>query len=186
MEGRLCGRVVKTRDDRLRGCQLTASYRLRFDPSEGAIDTGVTGTIEGLIVCSCGKQECVDLAGFPAMSHANPWTVGSLTFLVHDFSGAPTATADVVTWGAFTGLDAGFATRIALTSPVDEIDITLVHFAAPATVAAFDGAGGLIDSETMTAAGGVAETLHLTGGGIEALKVTAPQDETLILQICTS
>lgn len=38
----------------------------------------------------------------------------------------------------------------------------------------------------MTAAGGVAETLHLTGGGIEALKVTAPQDETLILQICTS
>lgn len=68
MEGRLCGRVVKTRDNRLRGCQLTASYRLRFDPSEGAIDTGVTGTIEGLIVCSCGKRECVDLAGFPAMS----------------------------------------------------------------------------------------------------------------------
>jgi hypothetical protein len=186
MEGRLCGRIVKARDDRLRGCRVAASYRLRFDPSQGATDSAVTGTIEGLIVCACDTQECVDLTGFPVMSHANPWVVGSLTFLVHDFSGAPTATADVVTWGAFTGLNAGFETRIALASPAEEVDVTLVHFAAPATVVALDGAGGVVDTETMTAAGGVAETLHLSGGGIEALTVTAPQDETLILQICTS
>jgi hypothetical protein len=99
MEGRLCDHIVKTRDDRLRGCRVTASYRLRFDAGQGAIDTAITGTIEGLIVCACDKQECVDLTGFPAMSHANPWAVGSLTFLVHDFGGAPAATADVVTLG---------------------------------------------------------------------------------------
>lgn len=186
MEGRLCGRIVKADDERLRGCRVAASYRFRFDPSEGAISTGITGTIEGLIVCPCGKAECLDLTGFPVMAHPNPWTVGSYTFLVHDFGGTLTATADVVTWGAFTGLNANYETQVALGSAVDAVDITLVHFAAPATVTALDAAGAVVDTETMTAAGGVPETLHLSGGGIEALTVTAPQNETLILEICTS
>jgi len=53
MEGRLCGRIVKATDERLMGCRVAASYRLRFDPSEGANDTAIAGTIEGLIVCLC-------------------------------------------------------------------------------------------------------------------------------------
>ena len=105
---------------------------------------------------------------------------------MHDFSGTPTAIADVVTWGAFTGLNAGFETRITLASPADTVDITLAHFSAPATVTALDGAGTVVDTETMTATGGAAVTLHLSGGGIEALVVQAPQNETLILEICTS
>lgn len=186
MEGRLCGQIVRTQDKRLRGCRVAASYRFRFDPSDGAIDTGITGTIEGLIVCSCEKAECLDLTGFPTMAHPNPWTVGGYTFLVHDFNGIPTATADVMTSGAFTGLNARVETRITLASPVDTVDITLVDFATPATVTALDGGGTVIDTETMTAPSGTAETLHLTGGAIEVLIVHAPQNETLILEICTS
>jgi hypothetical protein len=186
MEGRLCGHIIKTKDDRLRGCRVTASYRLLFDASEGAIDTGITGTIEGLIVCACEKAECLDLTGFPAMSHANPWTVGTYTFLVQNYGGTPAATADVVTWGGFTGLNAGFETRMTLASPADTVDMTLVHFASPATVTALDGGGAVVDTEIMTAAGGTPETLHLTDGGIEALLVQAPQNETLILEICTT
>ena len=186
MEGRLCGRIVKAKDDRLRGCKVTASYRFLFDPSKGAIDTGVTGTIEGLVVCPCKEDECLELTGFPAMSHANPWAVGGFTFLVNDFGGAPSATADVVTWGGFTGLNAGFETRVSLASPADTVDITLVHFSSPATVTALDGGGGVVDTESMTAAGGSAETLHLSGGGIETLVIEAPQNETLILEVCTS
>jgi len=185
MEGRLCGRILKAKDERLRGCRVAASYRLLFDPSEGAIDSGITGTIEGLIVCTCDKAECLDLTGFPTMAHPNPWTVGTYTFLVHDFSGTPAATADVVTWGGFTGINVGFETRIALAAPVDAVDITLVHFAAPATVEALDGGGAVVDTESMSAAGGTAETLHLSGGGIESLIVKAPQNEVLILETCT-
>jgi hypothetical protein len=186
MEGRLCGRIVKAKDERLRGCRVAASYRFLFDASDGASDTAITGTIEGLIVCSCEKAECLDLTGFPVMSHSNPWTVGSYTFLVHEFGGAPAATAEVVTWGSFTGLNAGFETRVTLSSPADAVDITLVHFATPATVDALDGGGAVVDTETMTAAGGTPETLHLSGSGIEALIVKAPQNETLILEVCTS
>ena len=32
------------------GCQVTAAYRLLFDPSEGFQDTGIQGTLEGLVV----------------------------------------------------------------------------------------------------------------------------------------
>jgi hypothetical protein len=185
IEGRLCGQVLRAANERLRGCSVAASYRLRFDANEQAVGSGVTGIIEGLIVCPCAA-ECLDLTGFAAMAHPNPWIVGTMTFLVHDFNGTPTATADIVTIGAFTGLNAGFETRIALASPVDAVDIALVHFSAPASAVALDGSGTVIDTQTMTAAGGTAQTLHLGGGGIEALTVQAPNDETLILEICTS
>ena len=125
MEGRLCGTIIRATDDRLRGCKVTAVYRFRFDPSEGAIDTGITGTIEGVFVCPCGKDKCLDLTGYPVMAYPNPWTVGGHTFQVFNHTGAPMATANVVTDGGFTGLNAGWETRIGLSGPVSAVDITL-------------------------------------------------------------
>jgi hypothetical protein len=53
MEGRLCGRLVRTTEPRLAGAQVVAAYRLRFDSSsEGALG-GVRGTLEGLVVRTC-------------------------------------------------------------------------------------------------------------------------------------
>ena len=53
MEGRLCGRLVRTAEPRLAGAQVVAAYRLRFDSSrEGALG-GVRGTLEGLVVRTC-------------------------------------------------------------------------------------------------------------------------------------
>jgi hypothetical protein len=89
-------------------------------------------------------------------------------------------------WSAFTGLNAGFETGVNLPGPANTVDITLVHFAQPATVNAIGGSGGIVDTETMTLPGGTAETLHLAGGGIEVLTVVAPSDETLILKICAA
>ena len=53
MEGRLCGRIIKARDDHLRGCRVTAMYRFRFEASTYFDDSPISGTIEGLIVCPC-------------------------------------------------------------------------------------------------------------------------------------
>ncbi|ADB73512.1 hypothetical protein [Geodermatophilus obscurus] len=53
MEGRLCGRLVRSAEPRLAGAQVVAAYRLRFDSSrEGALG-GVRGTLEGLVVRTC-------------------------------------------------------------------------------------------------------------------------------------
>ena len=53
MEGRLCGRLVRSAEPRLVGAQVVAAYRLRFDASrEGALG-GVRGTLEGLVLRTC-------------------------------------------------------------------------------------------------------------------------------------
>ena len=53
MEGKLCGEVVKAGDSKLKGCQVIAAYRIKFDPSERGGSGAVVGTIEGVIVCFC-------------------------------------------------------------------------------------------------------------------------------------
>lgn len=184
MEGRLCGRVVKAKDERLLGCVVTASYRIRFDPSEGFQDTGFAATIEGLVVCSCDRRPCVELTGLAAGPHPNPLAHEGHTFEVFDHTGTATATTQVITMGGFTGLDAGFETVVDLPAATTGVDVTLVHFATPPTVRALDGGGGVVDAATMTVAG-TPETLTLTGPGIVRLVVTPPQDETLVLRLCT-
>jgi hypothetical protein len=53
MEGRLCGQIVESQDPALKGCQIVAVYRIKFDPSEKGGQGAVRGVIEGVIVCPC-------------------------------------------------------------------------------------------------------------------------------------
>ena len=53
MEGRLCGQVVETKDEELKGCQVTAAYRLSFDPSDRGGSGRFSGTLEGVTICFC-------------------------------------------------------------------------------------------------------------------------------------
>jgi len=54
MEGRLCGQVINGGETpKLKGCQVIAAYRIKFDPSEKGGDGEVLGTLEGVLVCSC-------------------------------------------------------------------------------------------------------------------------------------
>jgi hypothetical protein len=53
LEGRLCGEIVKGGDSKLKGCQVMAAYRIKFDPSEKGGSGAVVGTIDGVIVCFC-------------------------------------------------------------------------------------------------------------------------------------
>jgi hypothetical protein len=56
MEGRLCGQVVDPgRNLKLRGCQVIAAYRIKFDPSTTGGQGAVVGTLEGVIVCFCAS-----------------------------------------------------------------------------------------------------------------------------------
>jgi hypothetical protein len=64
------------------------------------------------------------------------------------------------------------------------VDVTLVHFAQPATATAFDASGAAVATATMTAAQQIPETLALTGAGITSVVVESPQDEVLMPKIC--
>lgn len=184
MEGRLCGVIRRAENEALVGCRVTAVYRIRFDPSEGFQDTDVRGTLEGVVVCTCEEGKCLDFSQFSEGSHSNPWEIDGCVFAVSDYAGAPTASVDVTTMGGYTGLNAGFQTKIVFPDPVDEVTITLVNFSTPANATAFDTLTNVIDSASMSMAG-VPETLQLTGPGIKTVLVRSPQNETVILEVCT-
>ncbi len=54
MEGRLCGRVTKTENPKLKDCQVVASYRISFKPSPTqGLQSPVQGVLEGVVICPC-------------------------------------------------------------------------------------------------------------------------------------
>lgn len=182
MEGRLCGRVSRSRDPRLADAQVFGSYRLRFDPSERGGNGAVSGTVEGVVVRSCGgDRQCVpfDQAG----SSTNPQTLGNLTVETSDLNG-PTAATSVVTWGTTTGLHLWHSAMLSFAQPVSRVDVALVHFAVPPTATAFDAGGAVVATASVTAPQQVAETLVLTAPGITRVTVDSPQDEVLMPQVC--
>lgn len=54
MEGKLCGQVTDGgQTPKLKGCQVIAAYRIKFDPSVSGGEGAVVGTLEGVMVCMC-------------------------------------------------------------------------------------------------------------------------------------
>ncbi len=182
MEGQLCGRVVRAKDPALRGAQVTAAYRFAFEPSDRGGEGGLAGTIEGVLVRNCEPaKECVR---FDAVDvDVNPRAVGLLTIETRDLNG-PTADTSVVSWGSTTGLRLWHSSTIAFAQPVTQVEIILTRFATPATATAFDVAGTVVATTTMTVSQQIPETLVLAGAGIVSVVVESPSDEVLLTQVC--
>jgi hypothetical protein len=53
MEGLLCGQIDAPAIDDLNGAQITASYRIKFDPTANGPAGGALGTLEGMIITPC-------------------------------------------------------------------------------------------------------------------------------------
>ena len=53
MEGQLLGRFVTGSN---KGCRVRASYVINYDPGVQGQDTGVWGTLEGVVVCPCKRD----------------------------------------------------------------------------------------------------------------------------------
>ena len=187
MEGMLLGTIIRAKDRRLVGCEVRAAYRLRFDPSSDGGSGGVRGTLEGAIVCDCPRQPprtCIDLSALPGAG-PNPRIVQGVGFTVYDFSGAPVLNTQIRTMGSgFTGLDVGFTTEVKLPVPCTAVEATLVTFAQPAQLEAFEADGTSAGAVSMTVGQGVAETLRITGTAIDRAVITAKQNETLLLRFC--
>ena len=90
----------------------------------------------------------------------------------------------VVNWGSFTGLNAGWTTEIKVDGECPTVQATLVHFAQPATMEAYNSDGTLAGTATMTPTQMVAQTLTIEGTAISFVRITCPQDETILLGLC--
>lgn len=182
MEGRLCGRLVRTNDPKLAGAQVTAAYRFAFDPTEKGGEGALRGTIEGLVVRSCEPvAECLTFDTVGADS--NPRVVGPVSIETRDLNG-PTAQTEVVTWAPHTGLHLWHSSTITFAQPVSRVELTLVHFSTAPKATAFDAVGTPLASAAMTVGQQTPETLVLTAAGISSVVVDAPSDEVLLIRLC--
>ena len=186
MEGLLVGTILRARDARLIGCGLQAAYRLRFDPSTDGGHGAMAGTLEGAIVCDCpGRppRTCIELSALAPGPQPSPLVLQGVTFTVQQPLGT-TVTPQVRTLGTFTGLDVGVATEITLPTQCAAVEATLVTFAQPAELEAFNADGSSAGVATMSGVQGVVETLRVNGTSIDRAVITARADETLLLRFC--
>ncbi len=182
LEGRLCGRLVRSREPELTSAQVTAAYRFAFEPSEKGGEGELVGTIEGLVVRNCEPpDECVDFA--VADKDANPRVVGPVTIETSDLN-APMPDTQVTTWGGITGLHLYHSSILSFAQPVSRVDLTLAHFAQAPTATAYDAARTQVATQSVTAGQQVPETVTLTGAGIVTVVVDAPADEVLLTRLC--
>jgi hypothetical protein len=132
-----------------------------------------------------GEEDCAEFSGFTPGLHPSPLTVGPFTFRRHDHTGAPLPDNRVTTHGsAHTGLDCGFRLDVEVRPACPSVRLTLVHFATAAKVEAWNKDGTFAGAAAMSGPQNVVETLMITGTDIGRVVVTAPQDETLLLEIC--
>ncbi len=134
---------------------------------------------------------CIDFSAMAPQSLPNPWTHQGISFMALDHAGNPWPNPGIKNFGTVTGLDTGFRMEIKLPPPpCPAIKITLAHFSQPARGEVYDVGNNMIGSQTMSGPQGVPETITLPsgpvigGGGVAMIVVVAPQDETLILELC--
>lgn len=130
------------------------------------------------------RRPCVEFTALLPGAGPNPLAASPFHLHVSDHAGAPLPATQIVDWGAFTGLNAGWTTEIKLERGCPTVQATLVHFAQPATMEAYNSDGTLAGTTTMTPSQMVEQTLTIDGTDIAYVRIVCPQDETILLGLC--
>lgn len=131
-----------------------------------------------------GERTCIDFRGRAGFAGPNPLIEADTTFEVRAHDGTPAAHAQVIQMGDLAGLNCGHRLAISLPCKAGAVELTLAHFSSPGRVNALNSAGSVVATASMPIQPGVAHVLNLSGQDIVRVVVDAPQDETLLQQIC--
>jgi hypothetical protein len=134
---------------------------------------------------------CIEFSMLGPATEPNPLVIplrdGDVSFEVFDHAGSPWPNAEIHDRFRAMGLDCGHRVEINLKlSRVTTVALKLIQWAQPATVEALAG-GQVVDSATMDSDQGVPQLITLGGGRrsrIEQVVITAPANETALLELC--
>jgi len=130
------------------------------------------------------QDGCAEFGLLPVGAGPNPVVAPPFYVTILDYTGIPQPMTQVVNWGAHTGLNAGWTAEIKLDGECPVVQATLVHFAHPATMVAYNADGSLAGTATMGDTQNVAQTLTIEGSAIAYVQITSPQDETILVSLC--
>ena len=128
--------------------------------------------------------DCLDFSGAAPGPGPNPVGAGSFSILVLDHTGTPLPASEVSSWGAHTGLNAGWTLEAKIGGRCPVVQATLVHFSQPAVMEAYNADGTLAGSATMSPTHNVAQTLTIQGTAIAYVRIHSPANETLLVRLC--
>jgi len=131
---------------------------------------------------SGGGKHCVDFRQDPRGPVPNPLIRGDASFAALDHAGMLEPSGRITAIGASAGWDTGSGAEIKLPCLARRVYVTLTHGAEPPKAAAIDAAGNVVAAAEMGGHG--PETLELVADEIAVVRVDAPQDETVLQQIC--
>ncbi|HEX6077663.1 MAG TPA: hypothetical protein VFZ32_20695 [Micromonosporaceae bacterium] len=130
-----------------------------------------------------GERTCIDFRPRAGFVGPNPLIVADTTFEVRGHDGTPAAHTQVQL-GNLVGLNCGHRLQISLPCKASTVELTLAHFSSPGRVSALNSAGAVVATASIPTQQGVSHVLNLSGQDIVRVVVEAPQDETLLHQIC--
>jgi hypothetical protein len=133
-----------------------------------------------------GERTCLDFRPRAGFVGPNPLIEADTTFEVRGHDGTPAAQTRVSHMGTLTGLNVGHRLQISLPCKASAVELTLAHFSSPGRVHALDSAGAVVATASLPSQQGVPQVLHLSGQDIARVVVDAPQNETLLLEVCFS
>ncbi|PVE22765.1 hypothetical protein DC522_19145 [Microvirga sp. KLBC 81] len=133
----------------------------------------------------CG-QSCIDFRPRAGFVGTNPLVEAGATFEVYRHDGTLAPHTQVIQMGNLVGLNCGHRLDMSLPCKASAVELTLAHFSSPGRVRALDSAGGVVATASIPVQQGVSHLLKLPGQDIVRIVVDAPQDETLLQQLCFS
>ena len=129
-----------------------------------------------------GVRQCVNLRRDHPSQTPNPLTKDEVTLTSFDYAGALPQRGRLVQINGFVGWDVGFSTEIKLPCPASRVELTVAQSSQPAKAEALDSQGRTVDKAAMVGNG--PEVLTMRGSDITHIRIVAPQDETILIEIC--
>jgi hypothetical protein len=132
-----------------------------------------------------GERTCIDFRRRAGFLGPNPLIEKDTTFEVRGHDGAPaTQTRVIEAWGNLAGLNCGHRLEITLPCKASAVELTLSHFSSPGRLRALNVTGDILATASMQPQQGVPQILQLSGQEIARVILDAPQDETLLHEVC--
>jgi hypothetical protein len=128
---------------------------------------------------------CVDFRRFSAGPGPNPRAEQGLVFRAFNAQSQPLPQTNVQPIGPLIGLDCGSRIEIDVPGPVPMVELSVVTAAALGNAEAYNSSGNLLASVTMNGPRMMPETLRIAGDAIRRVIITAPQNETRLLEFCS-
>ncbi|WP_089945855.1 hypothetical protein [Candidatus Entotheonella palauensis] len=127
----------------------------------------------------CHGENAVNFEAEAPGPRPNPWEISDFSFsLTHP---ANQANVFVETIATHTGLNCGELLDIKLGTPVNSVQMRLVHHSEPAWYVATSNGAPVAPAQQMVNPPGVPEMVTIVGANIDAVQIRSPENEVLLL-----